>query len=166
MSDLSASHIELLQRMPIFGALRDDTLVFLLGFTRQVQVKAGDSFFREGDEANGLFVLESGTATALKGWSGREVRLRQMKAGDCFGEMALMDFMPRSASVRADVDCDALTLSSEDLYRLCKHDIEQFALIQMNLGREVSRRLRDTDDQLFRLQMDQGLLPTVPEPPI
>jgi CRP/FNR family cyclic AMP-dependent transcriptional regulator len=84
------------------------------------------------------------------------VLLHRLHAGDCFGEMALMDLMPRSATVRADEDCQALLLDSDDLYRLCKHDLEQFALIQMNMGREVSRRLRQVGDDLFRLRQSAG----------
>lgn len=153
---MSATRIELLQRMPIFGAIRDDTLAFLLAFTRQVRLSAGDWFFREGDAASGLFVIESGDASVWKGWQGREVLLHRLHAGDCFGEMALMDLQPRSASVRADADCQALLLAADDLFRLYEHDLEQFTLIQMNLGREVSRRLRDADEALFR----QGMSPT------
>jgi CRP/FNR family cyclic AMP-dependent transcriptional regulator len=149
---MPATRIELLQAMPIFGALRDDTLGFLLGLMQAVSVDAGQAFFREGDAATGLYVLEAGAVSVCKGWEGQLVLLHRLHAGDCFGEMALMDFMPRSATVRADEDCQALLLGSEDLYRLCKHDLEQFALIQMNMGREVSRRLRQVDDELFRLR--------------
>jgi CRP/FNR family transcriptional regulator, cyclic AMP receptor protein len=149
---MPATRIELLQRMPIFGALREDTLEFLLGYMQALTVRAGEAFFREGDEATGLYVLESGSASVHKGWEGRPVLLHQLHTGDCFGEMALMDFMPRSATVRADGDCQALLLKSDDLYRLCKHDLEQFALIQMNMGREVSRRLREADEALFQLR--------------
>lgn len=143
------TRIELLQRMPIFGALRDDTLDFLLGFMQPVRLSAGQAFFHEGDAAAGLFVLERGAVSVYKAWQGQELLLHRLHAGDCFGEMALMDFMPRSATVRADEDCEALRLDSDDLYRLCKHDLEQFALIEMNMGREVSRRLRQADDDLF-----------------
>jgi len=149
---MPTTHIELLQGMPIFGALRDDTLAFLLRLMQPVWVNAGRTFFREGDAATGLYVLEVGAASVFKGWEGQPVLLHHLHAGDCFGEMALMDFMPRSATVQADEDCQALLLGSDDLYRLCKHDLEQFALIQMNMGREVSRRLRQVDDELFSLR--------------
>lgn len=159
---MPATHIELLQAMPIFGALRDDTLDFLLGLMRTRSARAGEYFFREDDEAVSLFVLETGAASVLKGWDGREVLLRRLHDGDCFGEMALMDLMPRSASVRADADCLALELRSDDLYRLFEHDLEQFTLIQMNLGREVSRRLRATDEVLFRIRMGEPALDALP----
>ena len=153
---MHATHIELLRNMPIFGALRDDTLEFLLGLARQVTVRAGDWFFREGDAATGLFVLEQGRASVFKGWGGQQVLLHHVHEGDCFGEMALMDLMPRSASVFAESDCHALQLDSADLYQLSERDIEQFALIQMNLGREVSRRLREADERLFHLQQSRA----------
>ena len=100
-----------------------------------------------------MFVLESGRVAVLKSWKGRVFDLRHLKQGDCFGEMALMDLQPRSASVRALEDCTAIELRPDDLLRLFERDPEQFALIQMNMGREVCRRLRFTDELLFRAQM-------------
>jgi CRP-like cAMP-binding protein len=146
---MHGKRIEMLQRMPIFGALREDTLEFLLGLTREVAVPALGWFCREGDRAQSLFVIESGQASVLKGWQGQERVLRTLGPGDCVGEMALMDLMPRSAGVRADTDCVALELGAAELMALFEHDLEQFALLQMNLGREVSRRLRVADERLF-----------------
>jgi CRP-like cAMP-binding protein len=139
--------------MPIFGAISDQTVRFLLEQARLVQVMAHDFFFHEGDQASGMFVLESGRVAIMREWRGRQLLLHHLDRGDCFGEMALMDLLPRSASVQAVDDCSAIEITADHLYELSKHDIEQFALIQMNMGREVSRRLRDADEQLFRLDM-------------
>ena len=147
--------LELLQRMPIFGAIRDDALLFLLAQAREVSVAAGAYFFHENDQANSMFVLESGGVVVFKSWQGRDVVLNHMQAGDCFGEMALMDLCPRSASVRAETDCVAIEFGSGDLMRLFERDAEQFALVQMNMGREVCRRLRATDEMLFRARMGE-----------
>jgi CRP-like cAMP-binding protein len=67
--------------------------------------------------------------------------------------MAIMDLFPRSASVRAVEDCTAIRLSAANLYQVYAHDLEQFALIQMNMGREVCRRLRESDNRLLRATM-------------
>ena len=152
---MPATRIELLQGMPIFGAIREDVLDFILGLARSVRVPARGHFFREGDPAASMFVLEAGDAAVLKGWQDRELMLGRLSRGDCFGEMALMDLRPRSASVQALEDCSALELSVEHLHRLFEHDVEQYLLIQMNIGREVCRRLRATDEMLFRLQMGE-----------
>ena len=148
--------LELLQRMPIFGAIRDDALLFLLAQAREVSVAAGAYFFRENDQASSMFVLESGRVVVFKSWQGRDVVLNNMEAGDCFGEMVLMDLCPRSASVRAEADCVAIELGTGDLLRLFERDAEQFALVQMNMGREVCRRLRATDEVLFRARMGEA----------
>ena len=91
----------------------------------------------------------------IKGWQGNDTELHRLGAGDCFGEMALMDLFPRSASVFAIEDCRAIELAAADLLRLFERDAEQFALIQMNIGREVCRRLRATDEQLYQVTMGE-----------
>ena len=110
-------------------------------------------FFRENDQADSMFVLETGKAAVLKSWRGQDYFLRTLKEGDCFGEMAVMDLGPRSASVRAVEDCAAICISAENLYQLYAEDLKQFTLIQMNMGREVCRRLRESDNRLFSAAM-------------
>ena len=149
---MAPSRIALLQAMPIFGALRDDALECLLEEAPWVQRAAGEYYFREGDSAQSMYVVEEGAVEILKRWEGREWPLHQLHAGDCFGEMALMDYFPRSASVRVVESCRAVEIAMAALQRLAERDIEQFALIQMNIGREVCRRLRATDEMLFRVR--------------
>jgi CRP-like cAMP-binding protein len=151
-----AARIELLQQMPIFGGASDETLHFLLEPTRSVSVAAGGFFFREQDPADCMFVLETGRVVVLKQWRGREMLLRHLGPGDCFGEMAMLDLFPRSAAVRAEEDCTAIELTPADLLRLFEHNAEQFAMIQMNIGREMCRRLRTTDAMLFQVTMGEA----------
>jgi CRP/FNR family transcriptional regulator, cyclic AMP receptor protein len=146
--------IQLLQSMPIFGAIDSRALEILLQGTVTVGIRAGEHFFRQGETADAMFVLESGRVAIVKRWESRDYPLGQRGVGDCFGEMALIDLFPRSASVVALEDCSALRLTNADLYRVYETDIEQFALIQMNISRELSRRLRIADDRLFRFHLD------------
>jgi CRP-like cAMP-binding protein len=118
-----------------------------------VSVPTNEFFFREHDQADSMFVLEAGKVAVLKSWHGQEYLLRTLKEGDCFGEMAVMDITPRSASVCAVEDCTAIRLSAANLYQVYAQDLKQFALIQMNMGREVCRRLREADNRLFRARM-------------
>jgi len=154
-----ASRIESLQQMPIFGGVNDDALAYLLEPAREVNRAAGEFFFREGEPALCMYVLESGRVEVLKPWRGREMSLRRFGPGDCFGEMALIDLFPRSASVRAETDCVAIELTPAHMYRLYERSTEQFALIQMNIGREMCRRLRATDELLF-----QAVMGDMPQP--
>ena len=159
---MQPTRIDLLQRMPVFGAIREDMLCVLLEHAREVVVQSGEFFFREHDPARSMFVLETGCVSVVNRWQDRDFVLHSLGAGDCFGEMALMDLLPRSASVRADADCRAIELTAADLLHLFERDAEQFTLIQMNIGREVCRRLRAADELLVRARMGEGLPPVEP----
>jgi CRP/FNR family transcriptional regulator, cyclic AMP receptor protein len=150
---MHAMRIELLQQMPIFGAVAPEALQYLLEPVASVEVAEGQFFFREHDSADCMYVLESGSVAVLKNWGTSELLLKRFGAGDCFGEMALLDLFPRSASVRAEQDCRAIALTPDHLLRLFEYNAEQFALVQMNIAREMSRRLRQVDDELFRARM-------------
>jgi CRP-like cAMP-binding protein len=150
---MQEARIELLQRMPVFGGIRADILQFLLSLCPIVSVPANEFFFREHDQADSMFVLEAGKAAVLKSWRGQDYLLRTLNEGDCFGEMAVMDLCPRSASVRAVEECAAIRISAANLHQVYARNLKQFALIQMNMGREVCRRLRDSDNRLFGAKM-------------
>lgn len=143
------NRIQLLQSMPIFGGIRADTLEFLIGHTSPVELSEGDYFYHEGDQAQSLFVLEDGDVVLLKNWQGHQYRLKQLERGHCFGEVALIDLQPRNTSALATSDCRAIELSDHDFHRLYLREIEQFALIRMNMAREVCRRLREADSRAF-----------------
>ena len=145
--------IELLQRMPIFGGIRADTLQFLLACCPIVSVPPNEFFFRESQPGDAMFVLEKGKAAVLKSWHGQDCLLQTLNEGDCFGEMAVMDHCARSASVRAVEECTAIQISAVHLHQVYAKDLKQFALIQMNMGREVCRRLREANNRLFMAKM-------------
>lgn len=150
---MQEARIELLQRMAIFGGIRTEILQFLLASCPIVSVPTSEFFFREHDPGDSMFVLEVGKADVLKSWRGKDYLLQTIKEGDCVGEMAVMDYGPRSASVRAVDDCVAIRISAANLYEVYARDLKQFALLQMNMGREVCRRLREADNRLFGARM-------------
>ena len=153
---MTRSRIEALQRTAMFGAINEETILLLLERAKVVEVAAGEYYFQEGERGNSAYLLEAGEITVLKEWGNERHVLRRLAAGDCFGEVALLDFGKRSASILADVDTRALEISATDLQAVAKRDPEQFALIYMNLGRELSRRLRDADDRLFRARFEDS----------
>ena len=149
---LTPERSALLQQMAVFGGLNDTSLACLLSHAAHVRVSAGDYFFREGEPGDCMFVLEAGAAEVLKrADDGHMVPLmRRLQPGDCFGEMSLIDLEPRSTSIRACADCRAFTLTPAALLALYALDLEQFTIIQMNLGRELCRRLRAAHTDLKR----------------
>src|SRR5262249_28317770 len=115
---MKETRIDALQRMPIFGGIRADVLEFLLDSSGTVNVSKDDYFFHENDKAESMFVLEEGEVSVLKLWGGQQYVLRRLQQGDCFGEMALMDLFPRSASILAIAPCKAIELSTASFYKI------------------------------------------------
>lgn len=155
MSDFPHISTDLLRKMPLFGGLNNDTLQLIIDHGERITVKAGDFFFRGGDPGKSLFCIIDGSVTVEKFVNDKPCELGQLGAGDCIGEMALIDFQPRSASVRANCDCHALEIPGSSLRALFKRDLEQYLMIMMNMGREVSRRLRKADERLFAMEQEQ-----------
>ncbi len=144
------SHIAVLSGSPLFGGVQGTVLARLLEHCRFLHKEPGEYFYREGDQGQSMYLLEQGRVAIIKSWKDRELELRQLEAGDCFGEVALVDFGPRAASVKAVAPCEVVEIPVSALQRLYEIDPEQYTLVQMNIARELSRRLRDADERLFR----------------
>jgi len=152
---LDAERIQLLQSMPVFGGVSQQGVVFLMQRATLQRVARGNYFFHQGDTAASMFVIESGRVNVIKKQDGKEVLMRELGQGDCFGEMALLDLYPRSSSIVASTPCSVIEISQKALFELYREDLEQFTIIQMNIGREISRRLRLSDEQLFHYGSSQ-----------
>jgi CRP/FNR family cyclic AMP-dependent transcriptional regulator len=150
-----------LRNIGLFGALSDDVLEYLSTLLTVETPPAGATLFREGEDANAMFVVINGEVEVLKkSKRSVEARVAVLGPGDWFGEMSIVDIQPRSATVRALAPSRLLRVSSADLDALYRHDLRSYAIIILNLARELSRRLRVADGILADLisnVMDQYL---------
>ena len=91
-----------LRSVGLFGALSDEVLEYLATHLHVETPAAGDLLFREGEDANAMFVVLSGEIEVLKrSRGGIEARIALLGPGDWVGEMSIVDIQPRSATVRA-----------------------------------------------------------------
>lgn len=135
-----------LRDVGIFGALSESVLDRFARELEIVNVAAGTNVFREGEPAREMYVLIDGEVEVLKqGKSGRDARVAILGPRDTFGEMALIDVQPRSATVRAVAPSRLMRLTSTDLDALYRTDLKSYALLTLNVARELSRRLRVAD---------------------
>ena len=141
---------DLLTSLLFFREFSDDEVDEVVHTAHWMHFNPGEAVISEGEIDNSFFIIARGKAEVMK----EGICLGVLRKGDCFGEMALIDMQPRSASVKAESNCKAIEVPSNSLRALYKKDLEQYAMIMMNLGREVSRRLRVADDCLFQLQQN------------
>jgi len=141
-----------LRSIGLFGALSDEVLTHLAGTLSVQTPEAGEIVFREGDDANAMFVVLRGEMEVLKkSKRGSESRVALLGPSDWFGEMSIVDIQPRSATVRALAPSRLLRITAADLDALYRYDLRSYSLIVLNLARELSRRLRVADGILADL---------------
>jgi CRP-like cAMP-binding protein len=125
---------DLLKAVPLFRGLTRDQLQTLGRSLRERTFPAGSEVISEGQAGVGFFVIEDGTATVSVGGDER----RQLGPGDYFGELALIDDQPRSATIVADSDLRCWGLTSWEFRPL----VEQNASIAWSMLQTLAQRLR------------------------
>lgn len=142
---------EFLCRHSLFGGLSEEDLVWVRPFLTDEYFKKGDHLLTQGEPNNKVFFVVEGNVSIEKHMDqdiAEERQLAIMEPGDSFGEMELIDIQPCAASAIALSDTHVITLTNGDLYKLSKEHLKTYTMIIMNLAREISRRLRTTDEKL------------------
>ena len=137
---------EILKNVPIFSGLDRRHLKRLSKLMVERRFGAGDVIIKESDQAAGFFVITSGKVEAVRGADGdRPEVLTTLGPGDFFGEMALFEGFPRSATVRAVEDTECLAMTRWDFMAELKNHPE---IAVGDAAGTVVRRLRDADARL------------------
>jgi CRP-like cAMP-binding protein len=141
-----------LREIGLFGALPEDVLVRLSQTLSVVAVSPGATLFREGEDGRAMYVVLRGEVEVCKrSHRGTDARVALLGPGDWFGEMSIVDVQPRSATIQALAPSSLLRITTGDLDQLYRQDLKAYAIIVLNLARELSRRLRVADGVLADL---------------
>lgn len=104
----------------------------------------GEIIVTEGEETREMFVIREGSVEVFRHIGGHEVRLAVLERGTFFGEMSLLEGLPRSATARARGHTELVVLRPGSLLLRIRHDPTfAFELLQ-----QMSRRIRQLNDQL------------------
>ncbi|MEY2550288.1 MAG: hypothetical protein QOG12_432 [Verrucomicrobiota bacterium] len=109
--DAQAEARAILRSEPLFNWMDDAQLQNVLQNSPIHHYGRGERVIREGDAGETMFVMLRGTAAVSIARNGTSVRVGAMRQGDCFGEFSLLTGEPRSATVRAENDCEVLEIS-------------------------------------------------------
>ena len=108
--------------------------------TAKITIQAGQALFREGDEGNQMYVLETGTAEVIV----QNRIVETLEYGSIVGEMGLVSPGPHSASVIAKTDCEFVAVD-EKRFQFLVQQTPYFAIQVMRL---MAERLRATNKLL------------------
>ena len=101
----------ILRSEPLFDCMNDAQLENLLQHAQIHHYGRGERLIQEGDQSDSMFIMLRGTAAVAVAKNGTGIRVGVMRQGDCFGEISLLTGEPRSATVRAEGDCEVLEIS-------------------------------------------------------
>ena len=140
-------------RLDVFANLSEDELAIVAQSLLRQAYREGDVVFREGDSGNELYILTKGSASVWLRLSGAEraTRLITFSPGTVFGEVALLDQETRSATVEADEEMVCYVLTRDSFEKLTTQHPSVAIKLLINLGRELSGRLRRANRTIFQL---------------
>ncbi|WP_411881955.1 Crp/Fnr family transcriptional regulator [Polaromonas sp. YR568] len=144
------SNLELIRRVPLFSVLTAAQAASVADTVVKRRFKRGEPIVEQGKKSNALSIILTGRARVVTTDSrGREVILATMHPGDYVGEMSLIDNEPHSATVRAEIQTDALILGRLEFARcLPENSSMAYAVLK-----GLVQRLRHADRQIESLAL-------------
>ena len=148
--DPNAINVEsILHGIDLFDGLPIAIIRRVVALGSEERHKKGTTVFSEGDSGNTFYVVLEGAVRVSRIVPGMgEEALAVLRTGSYFGEMALLDDAPRSATVLAHESLRVFTLSRTDLEDLLFVDRDLAYELLWNFVRTLSRRLRATNDKM------------------
>ena len=129
--------LDLLHSIPLFDRFDRKNLERLGMLTDEVDVPAGKVLIRQGELGDDLMVIVSGTVTVERDGA----KINSLKPGEFFGEIALIDRGPRTATVTADTPCRLLVINHRDFHAL----MDEFPDVAAEVLVALAHRLRSLD---------------------
>lgn len=155
--------IAILRETALFKDLMPEEIRKVMIFARRVSFRADDVIMREGDFGDTLYIILEGTVEVVKrltlieldddsGIEKNKVFTRlSAEQHAVFGEIALLEDMKRTATIKAITDCTFYELKKDDFLRMAAEDYHLGYRILLNLSRIVSTRLRKADEDTIKL---------------
>jgi sulfate permease, SulP family len=141
-----------LDRLPLVSDFTADQIERLRGWLEPVAWSAGEVVFRSGDPGSSLYLVTQGRASVHILHDDGDIRLATFAPGAVFGELALLDRGPRSATITADEDIKAFGLSEVSFAVLCQQQPDLAIKLLTALGRELSVRIRYANMTIQQLE--------------
>ena len=143
---------DLLNGITMFELLNEDDRIALAGVIDELKVDEGHTLFQAGDPGDSLFIVDSGRLELfIKDTAGQKIVLTTAQPGDMFGELAMLDSSPRTATATALEESDLLVLDRDDLLLLFQRKPEA-ALHMMAALSGLTRKA----DELLRTRVSRN----------
>lgn len=144
---------EMLTKIPVFEKLDAKELRQVASIVHRRQYTAGEYVFYQGDPGLGMYVVEKGkVGIVVSGHDGSSKEVAELDNGDFFGEIALLDESPRSASVIVKEESQLIGFFRPDLFEIIEKTPQTGLKIVMMLAEMIGERLRNMNAEFSKLR--------------
>jgi len=145
---------ELLRCIPLFEQLTDRQLAAVERILHERLYAPGEEIFREGEPGVAVYFIQSGSVLIKMGRDKKV--LAELHEGEFFGELALLDDSPRSASAIAGSESKIFAFSQPDLFAMIERNPRLGIQIVLSLARIIGDRLKRINEQLLELTKERA----------
>lgn len=156
-ADDLAEFFQLKAKTTILGALSDEQVVSLLNKMEVSHFADGETIFENGAPASSIYIVLRGRVRLDFGDEMHPLSQIEFLAGDCFGETSVIGIQPHSAGAVARGNVSLFELTTGTLHSLYETDTKLFAMLLLNIAREASRRLHQTDNLFLEYTKTRAL---------
>ena len=143
---------DILMSISLFEDLSRHELASVQRILHRREYEPGEVIFRQQEPGMGMYIIQSGTVTILSEPEG--LVLSELSDGDFFGELALLDDSPRSATAVAKTSSQLFVFFQPDLFGLIERDPRLGMKIVLPLARIIIARLRNANEQVSALNRE------------
>lgn len=146
--------LKLIQQVPLFSELRTGELREFLRISHIRNYNPGEVIFFEGEPGVGMYIIQHGKVQIRKAGAkeGEELLLAELTDGDFFGELALLDDSPRSASAVAVAPTELIGIFRPDLLGLFERKPRLGIKVLLKLADMIGQRLKATNQELQKMR--------------
>jgi CRP-like cAMP-binding protein len=147
LPDEISARKQILYGVSLLIGISDQAFGLLATMAAESRVSAGHVIVHQGDLGTKLFIIVKGEVRVLRQSRHGDVEVARMKDGDFFGEMCILERLPRSASVHAVTETHLVLLSYATFGILFEQMPMEHHRVLSNMARSLSARLRELGDE-------------------
>lgn len=155
--------ISLLKGIALFKGLSEEKILKVLNIMHRVTFSENEIIMKEGDSGDSMYIIFDGSVEVVKSLIVGDMEEEDVEKNKVFtrldgkhhhaifGEIALLEELKRTATIKAITNCVLYEINKDDFLKLVENDYELGYRILLNLARVVSARLRKADEETVKL---------------
>jgi protein phosphatase len=151
----ATTKMETLKKIPLFASLNFKEMAQVLEVAQVRNIEKGVHIMKEGSTGEDMYIILKGKVDIIAGGN----KVAELRPGNFFGEMSLIDRSPRSATVTAASDCKMLRITRSEFFPLLKRESRIGLKVFWSFLQNMNKRLRDNDKIVSNYYSEQEAIP-------